>query len=62
MAPVGRAVADDKTSIISFLAAFDALKAMGRSPSVNLKVLWEGEEEAGSRRIWRRSSGTTPRD
>jgi len=44
----GRAVADDKTSIISFLAAFDALKAAGRSPSVNLKVLWEGEEEAGS--------------
>ncbi|HEY1707322.1 MAG TPA: M20/M25/M40 family metallo-hydrolase [Rhizomicrobium sp.] len=44
----GRAVADDKTSIVSFLAAFDALKALGRKPSVNLKVFWEGEEEAGS--------------
>jgi acetylornithine deacetylase/succinyl-diaminopimelate desuccinylase-like protein len=44
----GRAAADDKTSIVSFLAAFDALKAAGRTPSVNLKVFWEGEEEAGS--------------
>jgi acetylornithine deacetylase/succinyl-diaminopimelate desuccinylase-like protein len=44
----GRAVADDKTSITSFLSAFDALKAAGRKPSVNLKVIWEGEEEAGS--------------
>jgi acetylornithine deacetylase/succinyl-diaminopimelate desuccinylase-like protein len=44
----GRAVADDKASIVAFLAAFDALKAAGRAPSVNLKVVWEGEEEAGS--------------
>jgi acetylornithine deacetylase/succinyl-diaminopimelate desuccinylase-like protein len=44
----GRAVADDKTSIIAFLAAFDALEATGRRPSVNLKVFWEGEEESGS--------------
>jgi acetylornithine deacetylase/succinyl-diaminopimelate desuccinylase-like protein len=44
----GRAVADDKTSIISFLIAFDALKALGCKPTVNLKVLWEGEEEASS--------------
>lgn len=44
----GRAVADDKASIIAFLAAFDALKAAGRAPSVNIKVVWEGEEEAGS--------------
>jgi len=44
----GRAVSDDKASIVAFLAAFDALKAIGKSPSVNLKVLWEGEEEAGS--------------
>jgi len=47
----GRAVADDKTSIIAFLAAFDALKAAGRKPSVNIKVLWEGEEEAGSHHL-----------
>ncbi|MGH6888725.1 MAG: M20/M25/M40 family metallo-hydrolase [Rhizomicrobium sp.] len=44
----GRAVADDKASIVAFLAAFDALRALDRAPSVNLKVLWEGEEEAGS--------------
>lgn len=44
----GRAVADDKASIVAFLAAFDALKAVGRKPSVNLRIFWEGEEEAGS--------------
>jgi acetylornithine deacetylase/succinyl-diaminopimelate desuccinylase-like protein len=44
----GRAVSDDKASIVAFLAALDALKAVGKSPSVNIKVLWEGEEEAGS--------------
>src|ERR1700761_5826494 len=30
------------------LSAFDALKAAHKKPSVNIKVLWEGEEEAGS--------------
>jgi acetylornithine deacetylase/succinyl-diaminopimelate desuccinylase-like protein len=44
----GRAVSDDKASIAAFLAAFDALKATHTAPSVNIKVLWEGEEEAGS--------------
>lgn len=44
----GRAAADDKASIVAFLAAFDALHALHRPPSANLKVLWEGEEEAGS--------------
>ena len=44
----GRAASDDKSAIVAFLAAFDALKATGRKPSVNLKVFWEGEEEAGS--------------
>jgi len=44
----GRAVADDKASIVAFLAAFDALKATGHKPSINMKVVWEGEEEAGS--------------
>jgi len=44
----GRAVSDDKASIAAFLAAFDALKATHNTPSVNIKVLWEGEEEAGS--------------
>jgi acetylornithine deacetylase/succinyl-diaminopimelate desuccinylase-like protein len=44
----GRAVSDDKASIVAFLSAFDALKANHEQPSVNIKVLWEGEEEAGS--------------
>ena len=47
----GRAVADDKASIVAFLSAFDALKASGHTPSVNLKVVWDGEEEAGSPHI-----------
>jgi acetylornithine deacetylase/succinyl-diaminopimelate desuccinylase-like protein len=44
----GRGTGDDKNSIIAFLTAFDALKALGRKPSVNIKVFWEGEEERGS--------------
>ncbi len=44
----GRAASDDKSSIVAFLSAFDAAKALGRKPSVNIKVLWEGEEEQGS--------------
>jgi acetylornithine deacetylase/succinyl-diaminopimelate desuccinylase-like protein len=44
----GRAVSDDKASIAAFLSAFDALKAAHTPASVNIKVLWEGEEEAGS--------------
>ena len=42
----GRAASDDKASIIACLAAFDALKASGRAPSVSIKVAWEGENEA----------------
>jgi acetylornithine deacetylase/succinyl-diaminopimelate desuccinylase-like protein len=44
----GRAASDDKSSIVAFLQAFDALKALGRTPSVNIKVFWEGEEERES--------------
>ena len=47
----GRATADDKNSIIAFLAGFDALKAIGRKPSVNIKVFWEGEEERSSQHL-----------
>jgi acetylornithine deacetylase/succinyl-diaminopimelate desuccinylase-like protein len=43
-----RGAGDDKGTIQCFLSALDALKAAGRKPSVNVKVLWEGEEEAGS--------------
>jgi acetylornithine deacetylase/succinyl-diaminopimelate desuccinylase-like protein len=49
----GRATSDDKASIVAFLAAFDALKAAGQKPSVNIKVVWEGEEEAGSPHLTR---------
>lgn len=44
----GRSAGDDKASIQSLLSAMDALKAAGRKPSVNIKVLYEGEEEQGS--------------
>jgi acetylornithine deacetylase/succinyl-diaminopimelate desuccinylase-like protein len=44
----GRGAGDDKASIIAFLAAFDALRAAGLRPSINVRVAWEGEEEAGS--------------
>ena len=43
-----RSAGDDKISEQAFLTAFDALKAIGKKPSVNIKVVWEGEEEAGS--------------
>ncbi len=43
-----RSAGDDKAPIIGFLAALDALEALGVRPSVNLKFFIEGEEEAGS--------------
>ncbi len=44
----GRGAADDKSAIVVFLAGFDAMKALHRKPSVNIKVVWEGEEEKSS--------------
>ena len=44
----GRAAADDKVAIVALLAGFDALKAAGRKPRVNIKLVWEGEEEHDS--------------
>jgi acetylornithine deacetylase/succinyl-diaminopimelate desuccinylase-like protein len=43
-----RSAGDDKSPIIAFLAAIDALRASNIQPSVNLKFFFEGEEEAGS--------------
>ena len=44
----GRSAGDDKGSIMAMLAAVDAMQAGGVNASVNLKVFFEGEEEAGS--------------
>jgi acetylornithine deacetylase/succinyl-diaminopimelate desuccinylase-like protein len=44
----GRSTSDDKAPIVGVLAALDALRAAGIAPSVNLKLFFEGEEEAGS--------------
>jgi acetylornithine deacetylase/succinyl-diaminopimelate desuccinylase-like protein len=44
----GRSSSDDKAPIIAMLAALDALHAAKAQPSVNLKFVFEGEEEAGS--------------
>jgi acetylornithine deacetylase/succinyl-diaminopimelate desuccinylase-like protein len=43
-----RSAADDKSPIIALLAALDALRAKNIPLAVNLKVLLDGEEEAGS--------------
>ncbi|MFI5006579.1 MAG: M20/M25/M40 family metallo-hydrolase [Solirubrobacterales bacterium] len=43
-----RSAGDDKAPIVAVLAALDALKATGAKPSLNLKLFFEGEEEAGS--------------
>ncbi|HYP07592.1 MAG TPA: M20/M25/M40 family metallo-hydrolase [Bryobacteraceae bacterium] len=47
----GRSSADAKAPIVALLAALDALKAAGRSPAVNVKVVFEGEEEYGSKHL-----------
>jgi acetylornithine deacetylase/succinyl-diaminopimelate desuccinylase-like protein len=43
-----RSAADDKAPIVALLAAVDALKAHGIAPKVHLRVILDGEEEAGS--------------
>ena len=43
-----RSASDDKAGVMAILAAIDALRAEGRTPSFNLKIVFEGEEEAGS--------------
>ena len=43
-----RSASDDKAPILAIVAALDALRAVGARPSVNLKLFFEGEEEAGS--------------
>jgi acetylornithine deacetylase/succinyl-diaminopimelate desuccinylase-like protein len=43
-----RSAGDDKAPIIGLIAALDALRANNIPLAVNLKVIFEGEEEAGS--------------
>jgi acetylornithine deacetylase/succinyl-diaminopimelate desuccinylase-like protein len=43
-----RSAADDKAGVVAILAALDALAAAGARPACNLKLFFEGEEEAGS--------------
>lgn len=43
-----RSASDDKSPIVALLAALDALNALQIPLAVNLKVIFEGEEEAGS--------------
>ena len=44
----GRASSDDKLGVMSILSAVDSLKSKARRPAFNLKIFFEGEEEAGS--------------
>ncbi len=43
-----RSAAHDKAPIVALLSALDALKATGVSPTSNLRVVLDGEEESGS--------------
>ncbi|MEW6321934.1 MAG: M20/M25/M40 family metallo-hydrolase [Acidobacteriota bacterium] len=44
----GRSASDDKAPIVALLAAVDALRATGSAPAWNLRVVLDGQEEAGS--------------
>jgi len=48
-----RSSSDDKSPIVALLAAIDALRAKEIPLAVNLKVIFEGEEEAGSTNLQR---------
>src|SRR5467141_813210 len=48
-----RSAADDKSPILALLAAIDALRVARIPLGVNLKVIFEGEEEAGSTNLQR---------
>jgi acetylornithine deacetylase/succinyl-diaminopimelate desuccinylase-like protein len=48
-----RSSSDDKSPIVALLAAIDALRAKHIPLGVNLKVVFEGEEEAGSPNLQR---------
>ena len=43
-----RSASDDKGGVMAMIAAIDALKASGQRPNVNVKLIFDGEEEQGS--------------
>lgn len=43
-----RSSSDDKAGVIAILAAIDMLRASGKTPGINIKLFFDGEEEAGS--------------
>ena len=43
-----RSASDDKAGVMAILAAIDVLRASGRNPNINIKIFFDGEEEAGS--------------
>jgi acetylornithine deacetylase/succinyl-diaminopimelate desuccinylase-like protein len=47
----GRSASDDKAAIMAQMAALDALQAARIPLKANIKFIWEGEEEAGSRHL-----------
>lgn len=47
----GRSASDDKAGVMAILWAVDALRAEGKRPAYNLKIFFEGEEEAGSEHL-----------
>jgi acetylornithine deacetylase/succinyl-diaminopimelate desuccinylase-like protein len=47
----GRSTSDDKVSIVALMAAIDALDSAGIDPSINIKIILDGEEERGSPHI-----------
>ncbi len=44
----GRSSSDDKAGVIAILSAIDMLRAAGKTPDINIKLFFDGEEEAGS--------------
>jgi len=43
-----RSAGDDKAAIVAMLAALDAMRAASAKPAFHLRLVFEGEEEAGS--------------
>lgn len=43
-----RSAGDDKAPVVGLMAALDAMAAAGVEPSINIKLIFDGEEEAGS--------------